>query len=77
MSWLTGKDPDAGKDWRQKEKGATENETVGWHHQFKGREFEQTPEDSERQGNLAVVQLRVGYTEQLNNNIPSVISKML
>ena len=31
-SWLTGKDPDAGKDWRQEEKGMTEDETVGWHH---------------------------------------------
>ena len=34
-SWLTGKDPDAGKDWRQEEKGATEDEMVGWHHQLK------------------------------------------
>ena len=36
--WLIGKDPDAGKDWRQ-EKGTTEDETVGWHHQFYGHEF--------------------------------------
>ena len=35
-SWLTGKDPDAGKDWRQKEKGATEDEMVGWHHWLNG-----------------------------------------
>ena len=34
-SWLTGKDPDAGKDWRQDEKGATDDEMVGWHHQLK------------------------------------------
>ena len=40
--WLTGKDPDAGKDWRQ-EKGTTEDEMVGWHHQLEGHEFEQTP----------------------------------
>ena len=33
--WLTGKDPDAGKDWGQEEKGATEDEMVGWHHQLK------------------------------------------
>ena len=37
-SWLTGKDPDAGKDWRQ-EKGMTEDEMVGWHHQLNGHEF--------------------------------------
>ena len=52
-SWLTGKDPDAGKDWGQEEKGTTEDELVGWHHQLNGHEFEQTPEDSEGQGSLA------------------------
>ena len=41
-----GKDPDPGKDGRQ-EKGPTEDEMVGWHHRLKGREFEQTPGDSE------------------------------
>ena len=51
-SWLTGKDPDAGKGWKQKE-GATEDEMVGWHHQLNGHEFEQTPGDSEGQGSLA------------------------
>ena len=51
-SWLTGKDPDAGKDWRQ-EKGMTEDEMVGWHHWLNGHEFEQTLEDSEGQGSLA------------------------
>ena len=39
-SWLIGKDPDAQKDWEQKEKGATEEETVGCHHQLNGQEFE-------------------------------------
>ena len=39
-SWLTGKDPDAGKGGRQEEKGTTENEMVGWHHQLNGHEFE-------------------------------------
>ena len=39
-SWLTGKDPDAGKDWRQEEKGMTEDEMVGWHHWLDGQEFE-------------------------------------
>ena len=38
---LTGEDPDAGRDWRQKEKGTTEDEVVGWHHQLNGHEFEQ------------------------------------
>ena len=35
-SWVIGKDPDAGKDWRQEEKGTTKDKTVGWHHQFTG-----------------------------------------
>ena len=39
-NWLTGKDPDAGKDWRQEEKGTTEDEMVGWHHLLDGHEFE-------------------------------------
>ena len=39
-SWLIGKDPDAGKDWGQEEKGTTEDEMVGWHHQLHGHEFE-------------------------------------
>ena len=39
-NWLIWKDPDAGKDWRQEEKGMTEGEMVGWHHWIKGHEFE-------------------------------------
>ena len=39
-NWLIGKDPDAGKDWRQEEKGTKEDEMVGWHHQLNGHEFE-------------------------------------
>ena len=39
-NWLPGKDPDAGKDWRQEEKGTTEDEMVGWHHRLNGHEFE-------------------------------------
>ena len=46
-SQLIWKDPDAGKDWRQKEKGVTEDEIAGWHHWLNVHEFEQTPEDSE------------------------------
>ena len=38
-SWLTGKDPDAGRDWGQEEKGTTEDEMAGWHHQLDGHEF--------------------------------------
>ena len=51
-SWLTGKDPDAGKDGRQKVKRATEDEMVGWHHRLDEHEFEQTLRDSEGQGSL-------------------------
>ena len=43
-SWLIGKDPDAGKDWGQEEKGVTEDEMVGWHHWLNGRKFEQIRE---------------------------------
>ena len=39
-SWLTGKDPDAGRDWGQEEKGTTEDEMAGWHHRLDGHEFE-------------------------------------
>ena len=50
-SRFIGKDPDASKDWRQVEKGMTEDEVVGWNHQFNGHEFEQAPGD-EGQGSL-------------------------
>ena len=50
-NWLIGKDPDSGTDWGQ-EKWVTEDETVGWHHQLNGHEFEQTLGDSEGQGSL-------------------------
>ena len=52
-SWLTGKDFNAGKDWRKKEKGITEDETVRWHHWINACEFEQTSSDSEGQWRLA------------------------
>ena len=39
-SWLIGKDPDAGRDWGQEEKGMTEDEMAGWHHRLDGHEFE-------------------------------------
>ena len=46
-SRLIGKDPDAGKGWGQEEKGMTEDEVAGWHHQLNGHEFDQTLGDSE------------------------------
>ena len=49
------KDPEARKDWAQ-EKGVTEEEMVGWHHQLNGHQFEQDPWDSEGQGSLAYSQ---------------------
>ena len=52
-SRLIGKDPNAEKDWRQEEKGTTEDKMIGWHHWLNGHEFEQTAGDSEEQGSLA------------------------
>ena len=52
-NWFIWKDPDAGKDWRQEEKGTTEDEMVGWHHWLDGCGFEQAPGDGEGQGSLA------------------------
>ena len=51
-NWLTGKDPDAGKDWGQEEKGTTEDEIIGWHHRLNGHEFEQTLGVGDGQGGL-------------------------
>ena len=72
-SWLVGKDPDAGKDGGQEEKGVPEDEIVGWHHRLDGHEFEQAPWDIEGQGSLAMLQFmgsqRAGHdldTEQQN-----------
>ena len=52
-SRLIGKDPDVGKDWRQKKREAAEDEMVIWHQWLNGHEFEQTPGDNEGQGSLA------------------------
>ena len=70
-SWLIGKDPDAGKDWGQEEKGMTEDETVGWHHQLDGHEFEQAPGDGEGQRSLVccspwVTRIRHNWVTELN-----------
>ena len=69
-NWLTGKDPDAGKDWRQEEKGTTEDEMVGWHHWLNGREFEQALGVGGKQGGLVCCSpwgcKESDMTEQLN-----------
>ena len=71
-SWSTIKDPDAGKDWGQEEKGVTEDEMVGWHHWLSGHEFAQTQGDGEGQGILACCSpwghKELDTTKWLNNN---------
>ena len=61
QNWFIGKDPDAGKDWRQEEKGMTEDEMVGWHHWLNGHEFEQAPGVGDGQGNLSLRSQRVRH----------------
>ena len=51
-SWFIRKDPDAGKDWGQEEKGTTKDEMIGWHHPLNEHEFEQTPGDTKRHESL-------------------------
>ena len=69
-SWLIWKDPDAGKDWRQEEKGMRENEMVGWHHRLNGHESEQTPGAGDGQGSLVCYspwsRKELDTTEQVN-----------
>ena len=57
-SWCTGKDTDVGKNWGQEQKGTTEDEMVGWHHQLNGLVFEQTPGNSERPGRPGGLQFK-------------------
>ena len=70
-SQVIGKDPDAGKYWRQGAKGMIADKMVGWHHRLNGHESEQTPWDSEVQGSLACSspwgRKDSDMTEQLNN----------
>ena len=69
-SWLIGKDPDAGRDWGQEEKGMTEDEMAGWHHRLDGPEFEWTLRVGDGQGGLACYDSwgckESDMTEQLN-----------
>ena len=69
-SWLIWKDPDAGQDWGQEEKGTTEDEVVGWHHRLKGHEFGWTLGVGDGQGGLACCgswgHKESDTTEQLN-----------
>jgi len=52
-SWLIGKDPDSGKDWRQETKGTTEDKMVGWHHRLNGHRFGWTLGVGDGKGGLA------------------------
>ena len=69
-SWLIWKDPDAGKDWGQEEKGTAEDEMVGWHHWLNGHEFEKALGVGDGQGGLACFgswsRKESDMTEQLN-----------
>ena len=70
-SWLTGKDPDAGKNWGQEEKETTEDEMAGWHQWLNGHKLEQAPGDGEGQGSLACCSAwgpkELDVTKRLNN----------
>ena len=78
-NWLIGKDPDTGKDWRQEEKGTTEDEIVGWHHCLNRHEFEQVSGVAFGQGSLVCCSpwghKELDMTKQLNwteliNHVP-------
>ena len=74
-SWLTGKDLDTKKVWRQEDKGATEDETVGWHHWLHGHEFEQAPGVGDGHRSLVCCnpwgsqRVRCNWVTELNWNI--------
>ena len=78
---ITRKDPDAGKDWGQEEKGVTEDEMVGWHHWLNGHEFEQTLGDSEGLGSLVWCSSwghkELDMTQQLNNSNKAITGEKL
>ena len=80
-SWLTGKDPDAGRDWGQEEKGMAEGEMIGWHHRLNGHEFGWTPGVGDGQGGLECCSSRsrkeLDTTEQLNWTKECLLCKMV
>ena len=80
-SWLIGKDPDAGRDWGQEEKGMTEDEMAGWHHQLDGHEFGWTPGAGDGQGGLGYCDSwglkESDTTEWLNSTQHILLSYML
>ena len=80
-NWLIGKDPDAGKDRGQEEKGAIVDETVGWHHWLNGYEFEQTSGDTEERGRLVCCSpwglKELNMIEQLYNRQPKTPSHLI
>ena len=76
---LFGKDPDAGKDWRREEKGTTEDETVGWHHQLDGCEFEQAAGVGGGQGSPACCSYMVAKCQTWLSDwikLESIVSKI-
>ena len=79
-SWLIGKDPDAGKDWRQEEKEKTEDEKFGWHHRLNGPEFEQALGVGDEQRSVACCSpwgcKELEMNEQLKNNYILMLIKI-
>ena len=80
-SWVIWKDPDAGRDWGQEEKGTTEDEMVGWHHRLNEHEFGWTLGVGDGQGGLACCsswgRKESNTTEQLSNNSSSSLAGVL
>ena len=76
-NWFLGKDPDAEKDWRQEEKGTTEDEMVGWHHWLDGHELEQVPGVGDGLGRLVCGSPRVAKSQtQLRDWTELIIGKL-
>ena len=80
-NWLIGKDPDAGQDCRQEEKGMTEDEMVGWYYWLNGHNFEQAPGGGDGQGNLACCSpwghKESDTVEQLNWTVLAIMARSL